>query len=79
MENKTPNDKPRIELGTLRLFKHVQHGDITAEEAFDAWVLDYHGLVRIRVPRVLKADVLRDPLCAQAIGKILARIRDDDY
>ena len=73
------SDKPRIEIGTLRLFGAVERGDVSAEEAFEAWILEYHGLVRIRTPRALKKDIKQDPGFADAIGTILARMRDEEF
>ena len=71
--------KPRIEVGTLRLFEAVARGDVTSEEAFEVWVLEYHGRHRIRNPKELKRDLRRDPRFAAAIGARLARIRSRKF
>jgi len=73
------SDKPRIEIGTLRLFGAVERKEISAEEAFEAWILEYHGQVRIHSPRALKKDIRQDPGFASAIGTILARMRDEEF
>lgn len=73
------SDKPRIEIGTLRLFGAVERGELTAEEAFEAWILEYHGRTWIRNPKALKDDIRLDARFARAIGTILARIRDEEF
>jgi hypothetical protein len=70
--------KPRIEVGTLRLFQATERKDITAEQAFEAWLIEYCGQCYIRNPSELKKEIAKNPGLSKAMARVIARCRDNE-